>query len=73
MPATGMAFDDLELIYAQLAEAIDAAGPQREGLFLAKAVLALAHALGDRAQVATILKASLEDLPPIEDAPPRGA
>ena len=38
---------DLEAVYAALAEGIDAHGPEHSEMFLAKALLLLAEALGD--------------------------
>ena len=38
---------DLEAVYAVLAEGIDAHGPEHSEMFLAKAALLLAEALGD--------------------------
>ena len=38
---------DLEAVYAAVAEGIDAHGPEHSEMFLAKAVLLLAEALGD--------------------------
>ena len=38
---------DLEAVYATLAEGIDAHGPEHSEMFLAKAALLLAEALGD--------------------------
>ena len=38
---------DLEAVYAALAEGIDAHGPEHSEMFLAKAALLLAEALGD--------------------------
>ena len=38
---------DLEAFYAALAEGIDAHGPEHSEMFLAKAALLLAEALGD--------------------------
>ena len=38
---------DLEAVYAALAEGIDAHGPEHSEMFLAKAALLLAAALGD--------------------------
>lgn len=40
-------FEDLEKIYELVAAGIDAAGPERESLFLAKLCLTLAHHVGD--------------------------
>ena len=39
---------DLEAVYAALAEGIDAHGPEHSEMFLAKAALLLAEALGDK-------------------------
>ena len=38
---------DLEAVYAALAEGIDAHGPEHSEMFLAKAALVMAEALGD--------------------------
>ena len=38
---------DLEAVFAALAEGIDAHGPEHSEMFLAKAALLLAEALGD--------------------------
>ena len=38
---------DLEAVYAALAEGIDTHGPEHSEMFLAKAALLLAEALGD--------------------------
>ena len=38
---------DLEAVYAALAEGFDAHGPEHSEMFLAKAALLLAEALGD--------------------------
>ncbi len=56
----------LEAAFDQLAEAIDAAGPQRE-LFLAKLALILANQLADPRQLAEAIAAALRDLPPARD------
>ena len=39
---------DLEAVHAALAEGIDAHGPEHSEMFLAKAALLLAEALGDK-------------------------
>ncbi len=57
-------FEDLERFYEQLAEAIDAVGPQRETLFLAKLALTLAHQLEDGAKAQAAITTALQDLPP---------
>jgi hypothetical protein len=55
-----MPFDDLEAVYETLATAIDAAGAEREVLFLTRLALVLGHKLGDvsafREAVATALE-----------------
>lgn len=68
-----MPFEDLEQVYDFLAGAIDQAGPEWETVFLAKAVLGLAHALGDREAALNILTRALADLEPTEPAPGSGA
>lgn len=57
-----MAFQDLEDIYDRLASAIDAAGPEKESLFLAKLCLTLAHQVGDRAVVERAIEIAAADL-----------
>ena len=53
---------DLELVWERLAEAIGAAGPGRESLFLAKLALLAAHALDDRARMEALIATALADL-----------
>ncbi len=60
----GLPFADLERIYDELAEAIDATGPQHERVFLAKLVLRLAHELGDGARVSALIGECLADPDP---------
>lgn len=57
-----LAFDDLELVYEQMAVAIDQAGPEQESLFLAKLALALAQECGDRAVIEDCIKMALQDI-----------
>ena len=45
-----MRFEDLEQVYEAMASGMDAAGPEREQVFLAKLCLLLAHRLGDLEQ-----------------------
>lgn len=47
---------DLEDIYDELAEAIDRVGQDQETVFLAKLALALAHHLGDRALISSLIR-----------------
>ena len=57
-----LSLPDLEATYDRLAEAVDAAGPERSELMLAKLVLLLAQELGDADRVAILLKEALRDL-----------
>lgn len=54
-------FSELEQIYDELAEAIDASGPGRESVFLAKLALALAHEFGNAARVSELIKDCLDE------------
>lgn len=63
MTAMALPFDALELLYEELAAAIDAAGEENSRLFLAKLALKLAHELGDREAVADAIRTCLRDLP----------
>jgi hypothetical protein len=60
----GLPFADLERIYDELAEAIDATGPQRESVFLATLVLRLAQELGDGARVSALIGECLAEPDP---------
>lgn len=53
---------DLEAFWAQLAEAIDRAGPERDRVMLAKLALALADRVGDAEAIASALAAAERDL-----------
>jgi hypothetical protein len=57
-----MPFDDLEAAYEALATAIDAAGAEREALFLTRLALVLGHQLGDIAAFREAIKTALEGL-----------
>lgn len=57
-----MPFEDLESAYETLATAIDAAGAQRETLFLTRLALLLADELGDIAAFRKAIGAALEGL-----------
>lgn len=48
-------FAELEQVYDLLAEAIDAAGPERESLFLARLVLLLSHEIPDLERVRKLI------------------
>lgn len=61
-PDTALSFEDLEEIYTKLAETIDAVGPEREALFLAKLSLILAQRLGDREAVEQAIATALRDM-----------
>ena len=57
-----MPFEDLETAYETLAMAIDAAGAQREALFLTRLALVLGHELGDIAVFRSAIGTALEGL-----------
>lgn len=52
----------IEDFYAAVADAIDAAGPQREALLLSKLSLLLAHALGDPTRAVDLVREAALDL-----------
>lgn len=52
----------LEATYDVLAEAIDAAGPDKSELMLSKLALLLAQELGDADRVAALIHSALADL-----------
>jgi hypothetical protein len=54
--------DDLEDAYERLAAGIDAAGAEKETLFLARLAMLLARQLADRTKFATCVDAALQDL-----------
>ena len=54
--------EELERIYDLMAEAIDAAGPDKEALFLSKLCLVLANELGNEKQVRDCITNASEDL-----------
>ena len=53
---------ELEEVYSVLAEAIDAAGPERESVFLTKLTLVLANELGDPEAVRQAVMIATQDL-----------
>ena len=53
---------DLEHLYDRLAEAIDAAGPERAPLMLAKLALLAAERIGDAALFAGLIEEAGRDL-----------
>lgn len=57
-----MPFEDLEAAYEALALAIDAAGAQREVLFLTRLALLLSHELGDIAAFRSAITTALDGL-----------
>ena len=57
-----LALHDLEAVYDSLAEAVTAAGADKEALFLTKLVLLLANASGDWAQVEQTIAEALCNL-----------
>ncbi|MBN9428071.1 MAG: DUF2783 domain-containing protein [Burkholderiales bacterium] len=56
-----LSFNELEIVYDELAVAIDEAGPQRESVFLAKLALSLAQELGDAARVSALIRDCLNE------------
>jgi hypothetical protein len=54
--------DDLETLWELLAKAIDAAGPERDRLMLAKLALLFADELGDPQRAAALITIASEDL-----------
>ncbi|WP_222440506.1 hypothetical protein [Siccirubricoccus deserti] len=54
--------NDIEALWAALAEAVDQAGPEREALFLAKLALLLGREVGDLDRVRALLAVALRDL-----------
>ena len=58
----GMPVEDLEALWARLADEIEAAGPERAPLFLAKLALLLGNATGDAETVDRLIDAARRDL-----------
>jgi hypothetical protein len=54
--------EQLERIYDLMAEAIDAAGPDKESLFLSKLCLALANQLGDKKCIQECIAIAARDI-----------
>ena len=61
-PAPGLDIGGLEAVYDCLAQALDAAGPDKAELFLVKLALLQAQALGDAQRFAAQVEAALADL-----------
>jgi len=61
-PSAGLDIVGLEAVYDRLAQAIDAAGPDKAELFLVKLALLHAQALGDAQLFAHQVEAALQDL-----------
>ncbi len=57
-----LSIDGLETVYDALAQAIDAAGPDKAQLFLVKLALLKANALGDAAPFLADVDIALQDL-----------
>jgi hypothetical protein len=62
-----MTEQDLDEIYTQVCRTIDAAGPGRSELYLARLVLLLMGEVGDRARIERAIEGALEGVR--EDAP----
>jgi hypothetical protein len=52
----------IDRLWERLADAIDAAGPDKELLFLCKLALLLGHEIGDADRVETLIAAALRDM-----------
>jgi hypothetical protein len=57
-----LAFEDLEKAYDLVAQAIDAAGPDKEALFLTKLCLALAYRVHELATIEEAIAIASADL-----------
>lgn len=57
MSRQNLTFEQLEVVYAEIAAGVDSAGPEKSQLFLAKLALLLARDVGDPAAV----KAAIEN------------
>ena len=55
--------DELDAMWERLAEAVTAAGPGRDKLFLAKLALLLGREVGDLARVEELIATAARDLP----------
>lgn len=53
-------FAELEQVYDLLAEAIDASGPEREAVFLARLAVLLAHEIPDLERVRALIDVALK-------------
>jgi len=60
--STTLKTEELERIYDRMAEAVDAAGPDKEALFLSKLSLVLADRLGDEALVRECIDICVRDI-----------
>lgn len=61
MEAT-LAFNELEIVYDLLAEAIDEAGPENESLLLSKLCITLAHKVSELAIIKDAIELAKKDL-----------
>lgn len=65
---SALSFDQLEVLYDDLAQAIDHVGVERESVFLTKLVLCMAHEFGHAERIATLVKqCAQEPEPPTVD------
>lgn len=60
--ATTLTFTDLEKVYDLVANAIDAAGPENETLFLSKLCITLAHNIPDITVIESAIETAGKDL-----------
>jgi hypothetical protein len=54
--------DDLEALWERLADAIDAVGPERDRVFLAKLAIVLAQEIGDARRIDALISVARADL-----------
>lgn len=65
-----LTFSQLEVLYDELAHAIDQAGEERESVFLAKLVLSMAQEFGHADRISELIQDCLNEEP--AETPPAG-
>lgn len=61
---TALTLAELETLYDELAEALDAVGPERESVFLAKLVLSMANEFGRAERISALIQDCLNEPAP---------
>jgi hypothetical protein len=64
---SALSFSHLENLYDELAQAIDAVGPEQESVFLAKLVLSMAQEWGDGPRISALIR-DCQHEPPADGA-----